>query len=64
VLGLLTDSDFGGGGTDTRGHVLHGAYALGDKWNLGFSYFINEAGEDAGAEVDYDRAQLDLNFKY
>jgi hypothetical protein len=64
VLGLLTDSDFGGGGTDTRGHVLRGAYALGDKWNLAFSYFINEIGEDAGEELDYDRAQFDMNFKY
>lgn len=64
VLGLWTDSDFGGGGTDTSGHVLRGAYALSDKTNVAFSYFMNEFGDNAAAEFDYDRLQLDLNFKY
>jgi len=64
VFALWTDSDFGGGGTDTKGHVLRGAYALSDKTNVAFSYFINEIGGNAGDEVDYDRLQLDLNFKY
>jgi hypothetical protein len=64
VLGILTDSDFGGGGTDTKGHVFRGAYGFGDKWNLGFSYFLNEIGENAGNERDYNRVQLDANFKY
>jgi len=64
VLGLVTDSDFGGGGTDTSGHVLRGGYALSDKTNMAFSYFINENGENAGSKRDYDRLQLDVNFKY
>ncbi len=64
VLALLTDSDFGGGGTDNSGHVLRGAYALSDKWNLAFSYFINSIDENAGDEQDYNRLQLDMNFKY
>jgi len=64
VFGALSDSDFGGGGTDTQGHVLRGAYALSDKWNVAFSYFINTVGENAGTEQDYDRLQLDMNFKY
>ncbi|MEO8444273.1 MAG: putative porin [Gammaproteobacteria bacterium] len=64
VLGLLTDSDFGGGGTDNKGHVLRGAYAVSDKWNLAFSYFINTINEKVGTKQDYDRLQLDVNFKY
>jgi len=64
VFGLLTDSDFGGGGTDNKGHVLRGAYAVSDKWNLAFSYFINTIDENTGTEQDYDRLQLDMNFKY
>jgi len=64
VFAALSDSDFGGGGTDNQGHVLRGAYALGDRWNVAFSYFINTIGEDAGAEQDYNRLQLDMNFKY
>jgi hypothetical protein len=64
VLGLLTDSDFGGGGTDAEGHVFKGAWAMGKQWTLGFSYFLNEVGEDAGNKHDYDRVMLDAQFKY
>ena len=64
VFAGLTDSDFGGGKTDHKGHRLQGAYALSDKWNLGLTYFINETGGKRGAEKDYDRLQLDMNFKY
>ena len=64
VFGLWTDSDFGGGGTDVSGHVFRGAYALTDKTNMAFSYFINQFGKDQGNELDYNRVQLDLNFKY
>ncbi len=63
VFGLWTDSDFGGGGTDNSGHVLRGAYALSDKTNMAFTYFINQALESTGG-IDYDRLQLDVNFKY
>ncbi len=64
VFGLWTDSNFGGGGTDTSGHVLRSAYALSDKTSMGLAYFINEIGDNAGDEQDYDRLQLDLNFRY
>ena len=64
VFGALTDSDFGGGGTDNKGHVLRGAYALTDKWNLAFSYFMNTIDQNTGTEQDYDRLQLDMNLKY
>lgn len=64
VFGLWTDSDFGGGGTDTRGHVIRGAYALTNSANMAVSYYINQVGKSRGNEVDYDRFQLDVNFKY
>jgi hypothetical protein len=64
VFAGLTDSDFAGGRTDNKGHRLQGAYALGDKWNVAVTYFINEAAVDTGAGLDYDRFQLDMNFKY
>ncbi len=64
VFGLLTDSDFGGGGTDNKGHLLRGAYALSDRWNIGGSYLINTINVAAGQRADYDRLQLDLNFRY
>lgn len=64
VLALLTDSDFGGGGTDNRGHVFSGAYALGDRWTVGATWFITDIGEDRGAEEGFDRVLVDLSFKY
>ena len=64
VLGLLTDSDFGGGGTNARGFILKGTYAFHKKWNAKFTYFINETDINSNNQDDFDRLQLDLNFKY
>lgn len=69
VLGLLSDSDFAGGGTDGKGHVLSGAYGINKQWSLGLSWFLdNQAGEknlaDQGGALSYDRIQLDTKFKY
>lgn len=64
VLGLLSDSDFGGGVTDARGHVLKGSYAIDKNLNANLTYFINEVGLESDDPVDYQRLQLDLSFKY
>jgi hypothetical protein len=64
VFGLLTDSDFAGGGTDGKGHVLKSSYAIAPNWNANMTYFMNETGSNTGAEKDYDRLQLDMSFKY
>jgi hypothetical protein len=64
TVGLLADSDFGGGGTDARGHVLAGTYAFHDNWNFKATYFINEIKLASGDPDDYDRLQLDLNFSF
>ncbi len=66
VLGLLSDSDFAGGGTDGKGHRLAGAYGINKRWNVGFTWFIdNEAGEgNLDAPLSYDRFMIDTVFKY
>jgi len=64
AFGLLVESDFGGGGTDARGHILKGSYAIAANWNANFTYFLNEKDADAGNEHDFDRLQLDLVIKY
>lgn len=69
VLGLLSDSDFAGGGTDGKGHRLTGAYGINKKWKVGFTWFIdNEAGEknlaDLGGAIGYDRIMIDTAFKF
>jgi hypothetical protein len=64
VVGLLTDSDFGGGGTDAKGHAFSGTYAFHDNWNFKLTYFLNEIDLASGNPRDFDRLMLDLNFKY
>ncbi len=69
VLGLLSDSDFAGGGTDGKGHRLSGAYGINKQWKVGFTWYIdNEAGEknlsDQGGALNYDRIMLDTVFKF
>ena len=63
-VGLLTDSDFGGGGTDAKGHVLSGTYAFYKNWNFKATYFINKINLESVDPKDYNRLMLDLNFKF
>jgi uncharacterized coiled-coil protein SlyX len=64
VLGLLTDSDFGGGGTNADGFILKGGYAIARGWKANFTYFDNEIGLNTDNPKDFGRLQLDLAFKY
>ncbi len=65
VIGTFSDSDFGGGGTDSRGHVIKGKYMLTDSINVGGALFLNKVdGFQGGLERDYTRVQLDVEFKF
>ena len=64
VFALWNDSDFGGGVTDTKGHILKGAWAFHKKWKIGFTYFDNERNVDLGNSQDYQRLQLDWQYKF
>jgi len=64
VFGLWTGSDFGGGGTDTRGHIFKGGWAINRQWTMSFTYFMNERNVDLGTIEDYDRLQIDAAFKF
>ena len=64
VFALLVDSNFGGGGTDAKGHIVQGSYAVNKKWKLTLTYFANERNVDIGREEDYDRIILDTAFKF
>lgn len=63
VFGLLTDSDFGGGGTDNKGHFVKFAYAINKTWVLDAQYFINKIDVSTN-EVDYNRLMLNTAWKY
>lgn len=64
VFGLLTDSDFGGGGTNVDGFVLKGKYAFHKKWAANMTYFINQTAINSNNPRDFNRLQMDLSFKY
>ena len=64
VVGLLTDSDFGGGGTDNKGHVVSGSYVLDTNWTFKATYFNNDVDISTGNPKDFERLMLDLSFKF
>jgi hypothetical protein len=64
TFGLVTDSDFMGGGTDGEGHKISGKFMLDDAWFLGATYFDGSRGVDLGNDADYQRLMLDTGFKY
>ena len=66
VLGLFSDSEFGGGDTGTSGHKLSGTLGITSNWSLGFTWFFdNRLGfTDNDPAVQYDRLQIDAKFKY
>ena len=64
VIGTYNDSDFGGGGTDSDGHMLKAKYAVSKKIFLGGSLFLNNVDRFQGTEHDYNRLQLDVEFKF
>ena len=74
TLGLLANSDFAGGGTNGKGDVLSGAYALTDQSTIKVTYYNVEKNSDnlaspfvfgnPGTDYDHDTIQVDMNFKY
>ncbi len=65
VIVTFNDSDFGGGGTDSRGHVIKGKYMLTDRINVGGALFLNKVdGFQGGLERDFTRVQLDVEFEF
>jgi len=64
MLGLLTDSDFAGGGSDNKGHFLQLNYGVSKNWYIGAQYFINETEISSGSGSDYNRFMLDMQWKW
>ena len=65
TLGVITNSDFAGGGTDNKGSSVSAAYGVDDKWYVATTYYFdNTRGVKLGKDASYDRIQLDTGFKY
>jgi hypothetical protein len=61
VVGVLTDSDFIGGGTDGKGHMFYGKYQVNKNIQAGLTYFLTQKGD---SEDTYRRLMADLIFKF
>jgi hypothetical protein len=73
VVGLLTDSDFAGGGSDSKGWAIKGTYKMTDNTHLRATYLKGERQDSNGYEngstltsdpYDVNIWQMDLQFKY
>lgn len=61
VVGAFTDSDFGGGGTDRKGHEIGLDVMASSKVKLGATVFLVKKGLENS--TDHNILQLDANFK-
>jgi hypothetical protein len=64
VIGTFNDSDFGGGGADSKGHILKLKYGLSKKIFFGGTIFLNKVERFQGIEHDYDRVHLGFEIKF
>ena len=64
MIGQLTDSDFGGGGSDSKGHWLQFNYGVSKSLAIGAQYFINEVDIVSGRKSDYNRLMIDMQWKW
>ena len=63
VVASFSDSDFAGGGTDNKGHVIKASLGINKQSKLSATYFSNTKGASTD-ETAYDRAQVDFNVKF
>jgi hypothetical protein len=63
VVGLFTDSDSFGGGTNAQGHRIQAKYQLQKNWQIGSTLFLDKLDPD-GKDTDFTRFFLDLVFKF
>ncbi len=64
VVGIFTHSDFGGGGTDAKGHEIGGAVQLAANTALKVTCYITEIGLQEDETENLKKLQLDLQLKF
>ena len=64
VMGIFTDSDFGAGNTDSKGHFIKARYGLTRNIALNGTFIISEIEMFRNNPHDYDRVQLDIEFLF
>jgi hypothetical protein len=63
VIGIFSDSDSGGGGTDIRGFRLQGSYQPAENTTASLTYFSNDK-TVSGSSTTYSRILADLVFNF
>ncbi len=61
VYGAHNDSDFSGGGTDSKGYYFKGKYKFAKNVDVGAWFNWSKLGD---TEIDYHRTQLDVILKF
>lgn len=64
VYALFNDSDFAGGETDSKGHIVKAGYGIRKNVALGMTYISSEQDQSKASQTDYDRLQMDLQIKF
>ena len=65
TLGMFTDSDRWGGGTDGKGNKFYGKYQITKNLQACAAFFLDEKKISAAAGgTDYNRFQLDLQASF
>lgn len=64
LFGQLMDGDFGGGATDTRGHMFRLGFSPAVRVSAVLTYFHNDTRVSLPAPDRFKLLQLDLNFAY
>jgi len=64
TIGMWTDSDRWGGGTDGKGSKVYAKYQLMKNLQLGATYFTDDKGIASGKPTNYDRLMVDLQATF
>lgn len=62
TFGAITDSDFGTGETNHKGHIFGGQMGLNKYASVGLKYFRTD--EVEGSQAHNDTFQADLQLKF
>jgi hypothetical protein len=64
LFAQFVDSDWNDGNTDGKGWGLKAGYAPVKNVTLNGTYYNNTRNKDVGTQLDYQRLQLDVNYKF
>lgn len=64
LVGLFTDSDFGGGNTGSRGHMFSLQYAVTSQVVIGAKFIDSQVRAGNSNYADYHRVMLDIEFRF